>query len=103
MNKELRRISTAINPRKGTWNSETLKTTQITMPSMPSRKYGSTLPSSRSMRCSGVTKMASMVPRSHSRATTRAVSRVPIRVMISVIRPGTRKLRLRPDGLYQMR
>ena len=33
---------------------------------------------------------ASIVPRSHSRATTSAVSKAPISVMITAIRPGTR-------------
>jgi hypothetical protein len=44
-----------------------------------------------------------MVPRSHSRATTIAVSSVPIRVMMMAISPGTRKLRLRTSGLNHTR
>ena len=51
----------------------------------------------------GVTISASIVPRSHSLATTRAVSKAPIRVMITATRPGTRKSRLRRAGLNQTR
>jgi hypothetical protein len=49
----------------------------------------------------GETMIASMVPRSHSRATTRAVSSAPIMVMTMAIRPGTMKLALRISGLNQ--
>ncbi len=44
-----------------------------------------------------------MVPRSHSRAITIAVSSAPIRVMITTTRPGTRKLRLRTSELNHTR
>ena len=44
-----------------------------------------------------------MVPRSHSRAITSAVSSAPIRVMMTAIKPGTRKLRLRSSLLNQTR
>ena len=37
-----------------------------------------------------VTISASIVPRSHSRAITSAVSRAPVSVMMTAIRPGTR-------------
>ncbi len=40
----------------------------------------------------GVAIIASIVPRSHSRATTSAVSRVPIIVITMAIEPGTRKI-----------
>ena len=39
----------------------------------------------------GVAIIASIVPRSHSRATTSAVSKVPIIVITIAIDPGTRK------------
>ena len=54
-----------------------------------------------SVMLAGDTIIASMVPRSHSRATTSAVSRAPIMVITSAIRPGTMKLALRISGLYQ--
>ncbi len=44
-----------------------------------------------------------MVPRSHSRAITIAVSSAPISVMITTTRPGTRKLRLRNSLLNHTR
>ncbi|OIQ78613.1 hypothetical protein GALL_396730 [mine drainage metagenome] len=44
-----------------------------------------------------------MVPRSHSRAITSAVSKAPIKVMMIATRPGTRKLRLRNSLLNQTR
>ncbi len=49
------------------------------------------LPSSSSAAVTGVAIIASMVPRSHSRATTSAVSSVPISAMTIAIEPGTRK------------
>ena len=55
------------------------------------------------MRLTGVANMASMVPRSHSRAKTREVSRVPMRVMMTVMAPGTRNCTLLAVGLYQKR
>ena len=51
----------------------------------------------------GVERIASMVPRSHSRATTRAVSRVPMMVMTTAMAPGTRKRWLSISGLNQKR
>ena len=39
----------------------------------------------------GVTNNDSIVPRSHSRAITMAVSSAPISVMTSTMSPGTRK------------
>jgi len=61
------------------------------------------LPSNTSAIVTGVTSNASIVPRSHSRAITKAVSSAPIRVIMMAIRPGTRKLRLRKSLLNQMR
>ena len=51
----------------------------------------------------GVAITASMVPRSHSRAMTRDVSRVPTSVMTMAMEPGTRKKRLVSSGLNQKR
>ena len=59
------------------------------------------LPSSICQRLTGVASMASMVPRSHSRAKTSEVSRVPMSVMMTVMAPGTRKRSLLAVGLYQ--
>ncbi len=61
------------------------------------------MPSSTSRIATGVTSSASMVPRSHSRAITIAVSRAPMRVMMTAISPGTRKLRLRSSLLNHTR
>ena len=61
------------------------------------------MPSSSSFTEMRVTSRASMVPRSHSRVITRAVSRAPIRVMITASTPGTRKSVERICGLNQMR
>ena len=44
-----------------------------------------------------------MVPRSHSLETTKAVSRVPIMVMMMAMPPGMRTWRLSSSGLYQKR
>jgi hypothetical protein len=46
---------------------------------------------------------ASMVPRSHSRATTRAVRMVAMMVMTMASAPGSRARRLSISGLYQKR
>ena len=54
-------------------------------------------------RVTGVASMASMVPRSHSLAKTSEVKRVPMRVMMTVMEPGTRKFTLLAEGLYQKR
>ena len=51
----------------------------------------------------GVDITASIVPRSHSRATTSAVSSVPINVMMIAMAPGIRKWRLLISGLNQNR
>ncbi len=51
----------------------------------------------------GVASSASIVPRSHSRATTSAVSSEPIIIWMSAIEPGTRKRRLSSSGLNQTR
>jgi hypothetical protein len=67
----------------------------------PSRKYGSTLVARNSVIVSGVASSASMVPRSHSRATTRAVNNVPIIVITMTIEPGMRKKWLESPGLNQ--
>ena len=50
-----------------------------------------------------VTINASIVPRSHSRAITSAVSSAPLKVMIIAMRPGTRKSRLFTAGLNRTR
>ncbi len=60
------------------------------------------MPAIISRALTGVAMSASMVPRSHSRATTMAVSRAPIRVMMTAIRPGTRKFLLLTSGLNQI-
>ena len=48
-------------------------------------------------------KSASMVPRSHSRATTSAVNRAPTTVMMMVTEPGKSEFRLFVLGLNQAR
>ena len=95
--------STSSDPRIGTPNWNTAMATDRAMAVMPRTKYGISLPASSSGRPVWVDISASMVPRSHSRATTSEVSRVPISVMLMAINPGTRKLRLRSSGLNQMR
>ena len=51
----------------------------------------------------GVASSASMVPRSHSRDMTSAVSSVPIIVITMAMAPGTSVLRLCNSGLNQKR
>ena len=63
---------------------------QPSVASNPSPKYGNNLPSRISSTLAGVDITASIVPRSHSRATTSAVSNVPINVMMIAIAPGIR-------------
>ena len=48
------------------------------------------MPSSTSVMLAGVTMSASIVPRSHSRAITSAVSSAPMSVMMMATSPGTR-------------
>ena len=57
---------------------------------MPSRKYGTSLPTRSSGISMGVASKASIVPRSHSRAITSAVNNAPIMVRMMAIEPGTR-------------
>jgi hypothetical protein len=57
----------------------------------PSAKYGTILPMRISTADTGVAISASMVPRSHSRATTSAVSSVPTSAITMATEPGTRK------------
>ena len=52
-------------------------------------------------RLCGVANRASIVPRSHSRATTSAVSNVPIIVITMTMEPGMRKKWLESPGLNQ--
>ena len=103
MNMDDNNTSTHREPRKGTAKSVTAATEHRAMLNMPMQKYGISLPSSSCMRLTGVANMASMVPRSHSRANTREVSSVPIRVMMTVMAPGTRNCTLLAAGLYQKR
>ena len=55
------------------------------------------------MRLRGVAIRPSMLPRSSSRTTVRAVSRAPTIVMMMTIRPGTMKLRDSRSSLNQKR
>ncbi|SSN11631.1 Uncharacterised protein [Klebsiella pneumoniae] len=59
------------------------------------------LHSSSSARVISVDSSASMVPRSHSRATTSEVSMAPTTVMMMVIAPGIIKCWLIAAGLNQ--
>ena len=92
-----------IEPRKGMSNTSSAADTQIAIAHMPSTKFGTSLPMMNSMMPTGVANSASMVPRSHSRDTTSAVSKEPIIISISEIEPGTRKRRLSSSGLNQNR
>ena len=51
----------------------------------------------------GEASMLSIVPRSHSRDTIRAVSRVPVIVITIAMIPGTMKSAERSSGLNQSR
>ena len=77
--------------------------TEIAIATRPRKKFGTTLPTRNSGTLAGVASSASMVPRSHSRATTSAVSSDPIIIRISAMEPGTRKRRLSSSGLNQTR
>ena len=79
------------------------KATETAIATQPSTKFGTTLPIRNSGTLAGVASSASMVPRSHSRATTSAVSSEPIIIRMSAIEPGTRKRRLSSSGLNQTR
>ena len=103
MNTDDKSTSTHSDPRNGTANSVTAATAHKAILNMPMQKYGISLPSSNCMRLTGVANMASMVPRSHSRANTSEVSKVPIRVIMTVMAPGTRNCTLLAAGLYQKR
>ncbi len=91
------------DPRNGTPNACVASSAQPNVATSPSPKYGSNLPSRISVRVAGVDINASIVPRSHSRATTSAVSSVPINVMMIAIAPGIRNRRLLISGLNQKR
>ena len=66
-------------------------TNEITASTSPTTKYASILPSTISAGRSGVERICSMVPISHSRAMVRVVN-WPVRIIrIIAIRPGTTK------------
>ena len=50
-----------------------------------------------------VAESCSIVPRSHSRATVRAVSMAEMIIMITATSPGTIMFELRSDSLYHTR
>ena len=52
---------------------------------------------------SGETAICSIVPRSFSRTTEKAVEMTTMTMRMKAMRPGTRKLALRSSGLYQTR
>ena len=93
--------SAASEPRIGTPNTNTASAAAPSVDSMPSTKYGSSLPISISATEAGVDSTASIVPRSHSRATTSAVSMVPMMVMTMSMAPGISARRLSSSGLNQ--
>jgi len=78
-------------PRNGTPKAVTARIVQIKAELRPSGNRGWTLVAMNSAMLTGVAISASIVPRSHSRAITRAVSRVPMMVSTIAIEPGTRK------------
>ncbi len=92
-----------IEPRRGMSNTKMAKATETAIAHKPRKKFGTTLPTRNSGTLAGVASSASMVPRSHSRATTSAVSSDPIIIRISAMEPGTRKRRLSSSGLNQTR
>ena len=102
-NVQLNRSSATHEPRSGTSNSVIEISAQPRVAMMPSTKYGTSLPSRISTMPAGVDMTASIVPRSHSRATTSAVSNVPIMVMTIAMAPGIRKRLVSISGLNQKR
>ena len=85
------------------WKTNSAASTQTVIAHSPRTKFGASLPMMNSTMLTGVASSASIVPRSHSRATTSAVSSAPIIIWISAIEPGTRKRRLSSSGLNQTR
>ena len=77
--------------------------TQHVIEIMAIAKYEMSLAMRISLIRTGVAIKASIVPLSHSRAMTRAVSVVPISVMMMAKDPGMRKLRLAKVSLNQYR
>ena len=102
-NEQARSNSASQEPRSGTSSSVTASVAQPAVASNARPKYGSSLPSRISRMPAGVDMIASIVPRSHSRAMTSAVSSVPIIAITMAIAPGTRKRRLSISGLNQKR
>ena len=102
-NEQVRSSSARTEPRSGTSKRNTAAAEQPSVAISPSPKYGSSLPTRISRMLAGVDIMASIVPRSHSRATTIAVSSVPIIVITIAIAPGIRNRLLSISGLNQKR
>ena len=93
--------SAASEPRSGTSNTKIASAAEPSVAAMPRAKYGSSLPTRISATEAGVDSTASIVPRSHSRATTSAVSMVPMMVMTMAMAPGTSARRLSSSALNQ--
>ena len=86
-------------PRNGTSNQNTASARQMQASTMPTTKYGSSLPSISSSGWIGVDTSSSIVPRSHSRAIVRDESCDPTMAMTRATTPGMMKLRLTRSSL----
>ena len=76
---------------------------QSAQPSIPRQKYGKVLLTKMAEGDAGVAIIASIVPRSHSRANTRLVIMQPVSVSTITKSPGTKYQVLMTDSLNQMR
>ena len=96
--------STGIEPRNGHVEDQHRRGhRQAPSPPSPAGNRESACRAGTPATPTGVAIRASIVPRSHSRATTSAVSSVPIKVMMMATEPGIRKFWLRSLGLNQYR
>lgn len=75
-------------PLNGILNTAIQRATLKLTDNIPRQKYGIYFPRTRSIFLTGVVKSASIVPRSHSLATTSAVSSMPISVIVMATEPG---------------
>ena len=90
----------ANEPRNGTSNKSFERNKPPIAAAKPRRKYGINFPTNISNFPTEAARVASIVPRSHSLATTRAVSNVPIIARIIAIEPGIKLCRVICAGLY---
>ena len=102
-NRPMANSSSGHDPRMGMSNSTMAANTISTADVNDIARYGRVFPRMYATGPTGAILTCSIVPRSFSRTTERAVETTAVIIEMYAIRPGTRNRALRSCGLYQMR